>query len=235
MRTSLFTMTALLCAMSFGRAGPVDLSKIDRAIAKEPTFRTKNPKYCLLAYGPEATTRIWLVLDGDALYVDRNGNGDLTEEGKKVTFIRNRKPDTVSRIEAGKITAKGVPENTCVRLALGDESTSITSSSEGGFWQCAGDDLRGGLLFGDKPQTAPIVHFYGPLVLQPGRQHTLARTGEPTQFWTHLGTQGLGAGTFAWNGYEKVPKDVHPVAEFEFPATASQESIKVKLVLDHRC
>lgn len=60
-----------------------DLSKIDRVIAKEPAYRSK-PKYCLLVFGPEAQTRVWLVQDGDTLYVDRNGNGDLTEAAKKV-------------------------------------------------------------------------------------------------------------------------------------------------------
>src|SRR5207244_1492585 len=60
-----------------------DLSKVDRTIAKEPAYQTK-PKYCLLVFGPEAQHRVWLVLDGDTLYVDRNGNGDLTEPGEKV-------------------------------------------------------------------------------------------------------------------------------------------------------
>ncbi len=35
-------------------------------------------------FGPEAKFRAWLVQDGDFLYVDRNGNGDLTEEGERV-------------------------------------------------------------------------------------------------------------------------------------------------------
>jgi hypothetical protein len=61
----------------------VDLTEIERKIVKEPAYRTK-PKYCLLVLGPEAKTRIWLVQDGDTLYVDRNGNGDLTEPGEKV-------------------------------------------------------------------------------------------------------------------------------------------------------
>jgi hypothetical protein len=58
--------------------------KIDRTIGKEPAYRTKAPKYGLLAFGPEGKDRVWLVLDGDTLYVDRNGNGDLTEPGEKV-------------------------------------------------------------------------------------------------------------------------------------------------------
>src|SRR6266702_3291632 len=50
----------------------VDYTKIDRTIAKEPRYQSKTPKYCLLVFGPEAKTRVWLVLDRDVLYVDRN-------------------------------------------------------------------------------------------------------------------------------------------------------------------
>src|SRR6266571_5378383 len=64
-------------------ARAVDLAKIDRTINKEPVYKSK-PKYCLLVFGPEAKTKVWLVQDGDTLYVDRNGNGDLTEPDKKV-------------------------------------------------------------------------------------------------------------------------------------------------------
>src|SRR5262249_48598669 len=38
----------------------------------------------LLVFGPEAKTRVWLVLDGETLYVDKNGNGDLTEAGERI-------------------------------------------------------------------------------------------------------------------------------------------------------
>ena len=60
------------------------LQHIDRKIAKEPAYQSK-PKYCLLVFGQEAKTHVWLVQDGDTLYVDRNGNGDLTEAGEKIT------------------------------------------------------------------------------------------------------------------------------------------------------
>ena len=84
MRMRLFTLTALLWAMSIGYAGPIGRSKIDRSIRKEPAYRTKTPTYFLLAFGPEAKIPVWMVHDGDRLYVDRNGNGDLTEEGEWV-------------------------------------------------------------------------------------------------------------------------------------------------------
>src|SRR5687767_12528066 len=67
----------------------VDLSAIDRIIAKEPSLKSK-PAYALLVFGPEAKTRVWLVQDGDTLYVDRNADGDLTQAGEAITVSKMR-------------------------------------------------------------------------------------------------------------------------------------------------
>jgi hypothetical protein len=75
-----------------------DLSKVERTIKKEPAYKTK-PLYCLLVFGPEARTRAWLVLDGDSLYIDRNGNGDLTEPGEHIP-----------RASANSADARGIVE-----------------------------------------------------------------------------------------------------------------------------
>ncbi len=58
-------------------AGAVDYDRIDRSIRAEPTYSGK-PEYALLLFGPEARRRVWVVLDGETIYVDRNGDGDLT-------------------------------------------------------------------------------------------------------------------------------------------------------------
>jgi hypothetical protein len=77
-----------LMSMGFLIFGPHvsgdDLSKIERLIKKEPAYKS-TPRYCLLVFGPEADKRVWLVLDGDVLYIDRNGNGDLTEAGERLS------------------------------------------------------------------------------------------------------------------------------------------------------
>jgi hypothetical protein len=80
--TSGAALLPLLLVMPVSRAA--DLAKIDRTFRKEPAYRTKAPKYGLLAFGPEGKDRVWLVRDGDSLFVDRNGNGDLTEPGERV-------------------------------------------------------------------------------------------------------------------------------------------------------
>jgi hypothetical protein len=78
----------MLLALSSAAAAAVDLTNIERRIAREPAYQNK-PKYCLLVFGPEAKTRVWLVQDGATLYVDRNGNGDLTEADEKVAAEKN--------------------------------------------------------------------------------------------------------------------------------------------------
>jgi hypothetical protein len=50
---------------------------------KEPKYQNE-PRYALLVFGPKHEQRIWMVLDGTTLYVDRNGNGDLTEPGERL-------------------------------------------------------------------------------------------------------------------------------------------------------
>ena len=64
-------------------AVPSALKKIDLTIKKEPKY-VGEPRYLMLAFGPEAKFLAWVVLDGATLYVDRNGDGDLTGKGERI-------------------------------------------------------------------------------------------------------------------------------------------------------
>jgi hypothetical protein len=89
MRTTVRLFFVLLTVLVLILPAPAaDLAKIDRTLAKEPAYQ-KTPQYCLLVFGHEARTRIWLVRDGDHLYIDRNGNGDLTEPQERVHFSQS--------------------------------------------------------------------------------------------------------------------------------------------------
>ena len=74
---------------------PVDFSKVDRKIAKEPKYLA-NPLYGLIVFDPYGKSKVWFVLDRsspkepdhDILYLDRNGNGDLTEPGERFAGVR---------------------------------------------------------------------------------------------------------------------------------------------------
>jgi hypothetical protein len=87
-----------------------DLAKIPRTIAKEPAYATKAPQYLLLVFGPDASERVWVVLDGDTLYVDRNGNGDLTDSGEAVACKKRPGSDSDEDgrgFEVGELTVGG--------------------------------------------------------------------------------------------------------------------------------
>src|SRR5687768_5807002 len=78
---SLLALFALAVCVVYASA--TDLAAIPRNIVNEPAYQGK-PHYCLLAFGKEAKTRIWLVHDGKSAFVDRNGNGDLTDPCEQV-------------------------------------------------------------------------------------------------------------------------------------------------------
>ncbi len=98
-----FCSLLMLSAVCSAASAAVDLSTIERKLVKEPAYRSK-PRYCLLVLGLEAKTRVWLVQDGDTLYVDRNGNGDLTEADEKVTAEKSENAeDGVYTFKAGDL------------------------------------------------------------------------------------------------------------------------------------
>ena len=84
---------------------------VDRKIAKEPAYATKSPRYGLIVFGREGKDRVWVVQDGDTLYADRNGNGDLTEAGEKVAATKPKEGVTREEgdfaFEIGDITLGG--------------------------------------------------------------------------------------------------------------------------------
>ena len=103
----LFVRGLLLAALTLCsvQGAGADTIKMNRPIKKEPAYRTK-PRYCLLAFGTDAKTQIWLVLDGDVLYVDKNGDGDLTPAEERFTSTKeqNRSGDLYN---VGDIAASG--------------------------------------------------------------------------------------------------------------------------------
>jgi hypothetical protein len=244
MRSPAVALLAALLLQQAAAAADVDLTKIDRRIVKEPVYQSKSPKYCLLAFGREAETRIWLVLDGKVAYLDRNGDGDLTAADEKVQADKIDEREAARPAEfnyqeykLGKITAKhGVAPKTELHLMINKENLYLAAEAEGVPWQRAGSDASGTLRLADSARSAPVVHFQGPLSIQPDEKYTLQRGEKGTEFYAFLGTRGHGPGTFACIGYSDVPRDKHPVAEFRFPARSrNSDPIVVKVPLKQRC
>ena len=191
-----------------------DLTKIDRTIAKEPAYQTKTPKYGLLVFGPEAKSRAWVVLDGDVLYVDRNCNGDLTEEGERLVINNPKRNDKKNAVDSKSVVItdrEGVKHQLTFRLTR--TGVGLVTRDHGS--QYVGSTYRDDMMFADRPQDAPIVHLNGPLTLLLVDPPQRWAPGETVELVALFGTPGLGKGTFAYmiQGFPS-----RPTAELEFPA-----------------
>lgn len=217
MRMLSLISTLLVVGSTAVTAWGADLTKIDRTIAKEPAYKAK-PNYCLLVFGPEAKTRVWLVLDDDTLYVDRNGNGDLTEKGERFVLAldeydrkRGKRVWKVGDIAASDakvrytdLQVSDIAEDANSGLGLGHGISVNVPVGKDRVPQCAGGflyprrDFR--LQFAARPADAPIVHFGGPLrmiLLQPQRLTAGMKVGVEYELKARVGTPGLGKDTAA--------------------------------------
>jgi hypothetical protein len=238
MKSPWLPATILTLLFAAQPAAAVDLAKIDRTIAREPVYQTKTPKYCLLVFGPEAKARLWLVLDGKVLYVDRKGDGDLTGADKRVQL------DSRGRFSIGPITLAGgtiqyfgmkvwvwKDDRVQVSLSRKGDYAHRKEESKDSLWQFAGPSNISGrkwvndagvhveehdFRFGRRRQDAPIVHFDGPLTLKlMDTRLAFVRGDKPTPLHVAVGTPGLGKGTFSQILF--LPGDPNATAEIVFP------------------
>jgi hypothetical protein len=177
---------------------PTDLAAIPRTIEKEPAYQGK-PRYCLLVFGKQADTRIWMVHDGKHFYVDRNGNGDLTDAGEKVAAAG------AHQFYGYKIVERdGKTPHTMTVICHNDGTLHM--ELHGNRRQYVGIDLMERPSWSDKPETAPVIHFGGPMSFERyGPIYTIPRKegrGIRYSLRVMLGTPGIGKGTFA--SYDEV-------------------------------
>jgi hypothetical protein len=213
----------------------------ERVIAKEPVYKSKNPRYCQLVFGPQVKQSVWLVIDGEDLYVDRNGNGDLTEDGERVT----RKPAfqgsgfEVSKLDIGDGTTtysnlivywtRQPPGATKAEFPV-DVLVEVDKR------YCQGAVFKNSAT---APKDAPVIHFGGPLeMVLLGGDLPLAAPGKEQELAAVIGTRSS-TGHVAMIRHDRnlSPKaDVHPVAEVAFPGKGGgAKPVGVKVPLDQRC
>jgi hypothetical protein len=204
-------------------------------LTKEPVYHGV-PKYCLLVLGKDAATRIWLVLDGNTLYVDRNGNGDLTEPGEKLTGALGNHFTIDKLVESSGLVHRGLDIHTA---SDGKFNMELGHTADGSRQQYVGIGQMGQPRWGDHPKNAPVIHFNGPKVLaRYGPIYTVPRGATADTLSRRyalrimLGTPGLGTGTFA--SYDEVcADDLGPIqADIEYtPKTAGAPPLRQRLEL----
>lgn len=249
-------MLAAVLGACLTSASAADLASVPRTLAKEPTYAGK-PEYCLLVFGADLRTRVWLVLDGDVAYIDRNGNGDLTEPSEKVTLPSGPEVDetddfrsTQRSFDLGDLPAPAGAKSPYTGLTLHHfkvelkvPSAAIAPSDTRSLSLSVREAHSQGAqpVFAAKASEAPIVHLDGPLEANvaaacDGKWPELTKGAEGEELTVQIGTRGLGAGSWASIGYEEVPEDVHPLLEVTWaPKAPGQPAAQTKFTLDERC
>ena len=217
---------ALIVVLVPMSARAVDLTKIDRTIEKPPEGLTERAKYCLLVFGNEAKSKVWLIRDSGVLYVDRNANGDLTESSERVE-LKNRS-FTVDGI--------GGPTDYLSDLRvypLTGEEYRLRVKTNRSTYQYVGFLKADKPKFASRPEDAPIIHFGGPMTLgQYGPKQSFGRhikgvSYRVTSLKLMVGTPGLGKGTFA--AYHcKCRRKKTLTGEIEFARAGVGDPVRIK-------
>jgi hypothetical protein len=227
-----------------------DLAKVDRHIGKQPKYTSDRPLYGLFVFGPEARTRVWLVLDKsskdsknyDVLYIDRNASGDLTESGKRVVGKADPQYGFVV-IDAGDVTDPQTKEKHHVRVF------SEKDKPVGAFVQwknkhivsCGFDESGpdGTMQFTPDPSTAPVFWPGGETRLAFQRRFwkgmdPVLRIDKENQFHVFLGHRGLGRNTYCALDEKYLPADTPVRATLVYTDRAGKER-RVQAELRERC
>jgi hypothetical protein len=210
-------------------------------------------KYALLVFGPEAKTRVLVVEDGETLYVDRNGDGDLTGKDERFTLELSGNQPPHATLRDCNIEILDADQKT--RYVI----TSISIRPEPADDEAGGErhmmvnvDIKGEVSYrqycdaklAEKRDNAAIAHFHGPLTIEP-RTINWKLTPElsrlpigdsPGDIFAVVGTLDAKRGCWAVVRSEDLPKDLHPVVEIEYPTkNAAAASIKKRCQLKERC
>jgi hypothetical protein len=236
----------MTCGTTVRAAPPPDLNKIDRRIKKEPAYTAEQPLYALYVFGPQASTRVWAVLDKsrpdasnyDVLYFDRNADGDLTAADERIEG-KIKGDDTV--FEIGDFTDRASEQThtgLSIRRTEGDESDTMFRMK----W-CDKVAVRGGYApkpepytqFAPKPAEAPILWpgADGAFGFQFWMTDTL-HVGEAEDVRVFLGHQGNGKNTFCAVPDTFLPKTVPVIATLIYRDKNDKEQ-RARSELRERC
>lgn len=187
----------LVVAMLSSLAQATDLEKLRTQLKTEPEYASEKPGYVLLVFGESSHLRVWIVVDEEFVYIDRNSNGDLTEEGERISVAEKHDIDTPNGLfrESRRYLLGDIPQSdahpTYKKITLQqfrgvtDKFLAVTPDDNrrkellskyphlGGQINVEIDDFKqnAGPDFLTVQENASIVHFDGPFFLSNSENH----------------------------------------------------------------
>lgn len=220
-------------------------TQVDRSLGKEPNYEA-TPKYSLLVLGDETRTKVWMVEDGKRLFLDKNANYDLTDDGPpiKLTGVRNigaATPGGSERWDGNYLLDAITPTNgsrhthfKLVRWNYGEKEDTY------GLSLSVNDELPMyagwfGTFWSPKPETAPIMHFGGPFTPKMLRFKEFTLNSESRRLSIGFMNPGAEAGAETRLSIEALPTQVTPLLTIDWPTAAGKPPLQTRHQLSERC
>jgi hypothetical protein len=239
----LAALTAILCCiLTFAdraHAATNSVTHYYRSIGKEPAYQS-TPKYCLITIGNNAETKVWMVEDGKRLFVDKNANGDLTDDGPPL------EPTKVRHLDANRwdfdyvldaITPTNGSRHTDFVLRRWNydktnDSYGLSFSVDGRMPMYAG---WFGTFWSTNREQAPVLHFGGPLtpVLLRKKEFMIGETHH--EFNVGFINPGSGKGAETWLSIDAIPRTLVPTVTIEWPTASGSPPLRTTQGLYQRC
>jgi hypothetical protein len=219
------------------------LNGVQRTILKEPKY-VSSPRYALLAFGPKAESKVWMVEDGKTLYVDKNANSDLTDDGPPIVPLDVRQvgslPGGRSRWDfhyvLDKISTPDGSQQTEFRLGRwnygsNDDGYGLSLNVNGRTQMYAG--WRS--FWATSPGAAPVIHFAGPLEPRMLRLKEFVIDALAGRLSIAFVNPGRGEGAMSLLGIDAMPPQVIPTVQIDWPVEKGAPALHTSLPLKNRC
>jgi hypothetical protein len=211
----------------------------ERKPHKEPRYDSV-PKYAVMTLGTSSKTTVWMVEDGKRLFVDKNANSDLTDDGPPIepSDVRdlgngqqdfNYELDAIVSIEGSRHTTFGLrrwnygDKVDSYGLSINvDDRTPMYAGWFGTFWS-------------SKPESTPSIPFGGPLTPKLLRAKEITIT--PTAQRMSLAFMNLEAeaGAVSRLSIEALNRSVVPRLTIAWPTANGETPLKTTHDLTERC
>ena len=239
----LFAITTTLCCASpfadQARASTNVVSHFDHTIIKEPTYQS-TPKYCLIALGNSGDVKVWMVEDGKRLFVDKNANGDLTDDGPPI------EPSNVRNLDANRwdfeylldaITPTNGSRSTSFVLRRWnynekEDSYGLSLSVDGHMPMYAG---WFGTFWSTNREKAPVIHFGGPFTPKLLRRKEFTLGEKQQRLSLCFINPGSGAGAESRLSIDALSRLVVPTLNIEWPTAGGGAPLRTSHELTQRC
>ena len=238
-------VTASCCAPLFAdetQALPDVLGHINRTLIKEPKYESA-PKYSLMVLGSSGDVKVWMIEDGRRLFVDKNANGDLTDDGPPI------KPSSMRNIGSNNwdfsylldaITPTNGSRHINFQLRRwnygeSEDSYGLSLSVDGQLPMYAG---WFGTFWSPQRETAPIIHFGGaftPKLLRLKESNPFAIGSGRRRLSLGFINPGSGAGAQSRLSIEALSRDLVPKLNIDWPTADGSPALRTSHPLTERC